>query len=85
MLRAARGVLLASLILAVQAVSPLHAFQAETLQSVVSVLPLWPGHEQGGAPNLRPGQAPEGSAVAVAPGGYGHNRRHSTNRKRQHH
>ena len=46
------------------------AFRPEVLESVVSVLPLWPGHEQGGQPNLAPGTAPEGSAVAILPGGY---------------
>ena len=44
--------------------------QGRTLQSVVSVLPLWPGHKRGGTPGAPPGSAPEGSAVAVLPGGY---------------
>lgn len=49
---------------------PAAAFPAEALESVVSVLPLWPGRAQGGSPNVPPGTAPEGSAVAVLPGGY---------------
>jgi S1-C subfamily serine protease len=40
------------------------------MQSVVSVLPLWPGEKLGGQPGTPPGSAPEGSAVAVLPGGY---------------
>lgn len=56
------------------AISPLSAsargIDAAVLASVVSVLPLWPGHEQGGLGNLPPGAEPEGSAVAVAPDGY---------------
>jgi S1-C subfamily serine protease len=40
------------------------------LQSVVSVLPLWPGYEQGGSGDVPPGTAPEGSAVAFRAGGY---------------
>ncbi|GAB4224777.1 MAG: hypothetical protein Tsb0032_29950 [Kiloniellaceae bacterium] len=46
------------------------AFDDAVMNSVVSVLPLWPGQPQGGQPDLPPGVAPEGSAVAVAPGGY---------------
>ncbi|WP_340117466.1 trypsin-like peptidase domain-containing protein [Pelagibius sp. 7325] len=45
-------------------------FRAGVLDSVVSVLPLWPGQPQGGQPDLPPGTAPEGTAVAIAPGGY---------------
>ncbi|HSR71623.1 MAG TPA: trypsin-like peptidase domain-containing protein [Kiloniellales bacterium] len=40
------------------------------LDSVVSVLPHWPGYARGGRPELPPGAAPEGTAVAIAPGGY---------------
>lgn len=43
------------------------ALPPEAKQSVVSVLPVWPGHVQGGS-GARPGTAPEGSGVAVAPG-----------------
>ncbi len=49
---------------------PARAFDAKVLDSVVSVLPLWPGQPQGGQPDLPPGVAPEGTAVAIAPGGY---------------
>src|SRR3546814_1059360 len=31
---------------------------------------LWPGQAQGGLPEVPPGTAPEGTAVAIAPGGY---------------
>lgn len=37
------------------------------LAHVVSVLPVWPGHEQGGQ-GARPGQAPEGSGVVLREG-----------------
>lgn len=50
--------------------APAAAFDAKVLDSVVSVLPLWPGQPQGGQPDLPPGTAPEGTAVAIAPGGY---------------
>jgi len=49
---------------------PAQAFDAKVLNSVVSVLPVWPGQPQGGQPDLPPGVAPEGTAVAIAPGGY---------------
>ncbi|HMA16016.1 MAG TPA: trypsin-like peptidase domain-containing protein [Kiloniellaceae bacterium] len=64
--RAAAALLLVALALP----SPAAAFDAGVLQSVVSVLPVWPGQPQGGQPDLPPGVAPEGTAVAVAPGGY---------------
>ncbi|WP_375594489.1 trypsin-like peptidase domain-containing protein [Algihabitans albus] len=47
---------------------PAHAVSPETLESVVSVLPVWPGHAQGGQ-GAPPGSAPEGSGVVVAAGG----------------
>ena len=47
-----------------------QAFDPAVLDSVVSVLPEWPGMAQGGNPEIPPGVAPEGSAVAVLPGGY---------------
>ncbi len=50
--------------------APAAAFEPRVLDSVVSVLPLWPGHRYGGTPGTPPGSAPEGSAVAVLPGGY---------------
>ncbi|WP_417680082.1 trypsin-like peptidase domain-containing protein [Roseibium sp.] len=45
-----------------------EAFPEKTLQSVVSVLPLWPGKPQGGA-GTPAGKAPEGSGVVVGPDG----------------
>jgi S1-C subfamily serine protease len=47
-----------------------RAFKAEILESVVSVLPLWPGHGRGGRPGAPPGAEPEGTAVAIRAGGY---------------
>ena len=44
-----------------------NALPADTLKSVVSVLPVWPGRPQGGAAG-RPGVAPEGSGVVLRPG-----------------
>lgn len=41
----------------------------ETWESVVSVLPVWPGRPQGG-PELPAGIAPEGSGVVYAAGGW---------------
>ena len=46
------------------------AFESRSLDSVVSLLPLWPGHQRGGEAGTPPGSAPEASAVAVLPGGY---------------
>lgn len=46
------------------------AFAPASLNSVVSLLPHWPGHPRAGALDLPPGVAPEASAVAIAPGGY---------------
>ncbi len=40
------------------------------MDSVVTVLPLWPGYEQGGQTRRPLGSAPEGTAVAIRPGGY---------------
>ncbi|MBG6199641.1 S1-C subfamily serine protease [Labrenzia sp. EL_13] len=47
--------------------APLSAMPEETLEHVVSVLPVWPGHEQGGQ-GASPGTAPEGSGVVVRRG-----------------
>mgnify|MGYP003859270067 CR=1 FL=1 len=62
----------AAALLAVLLVAPLPAaaFEAKVLESVVSVLPVWPGQPQGGQPDLPPGVAPEGTAVAIAAGGW---------------
>ncbi|MDX1575053.1 MAG: trypsin-like peptidase domain-containing protein, partial [Kiloniellales bacterium] len=49
--------------------APAFGFEARVLDSVVSVLPLWPGHKLGGSPGTPPGSAPEATAVAVLPGG----------------
>ncbi|MDX1401603.1 MAG: trypsin-like peptidase domain-containing protein [Kiloniellales bacterium] len=40
------------------------------MNSVVSVLPLWPGQLRGGEPGTPPGSAPEGTAIAVFAGGF---------------
>lgn len=45
-----------------------EAFAEKTLQSVVSVLPLWPGKPQGGG-GTPPGKAPEGSGVVIGKDG----------------
>ena len=47
--------------------TPAHALSADTLKSVVSVLPVWPGRAQAGAGGS-PGVAPEGSGVVLQPG-----------------
>jgi len=52
------------------AAPPAWAFEAKVLDSVVSVLPLWPGQERGGQPQVPPGTAPEGTATAIRDGGY---------------
>ena len=65
-----RGIVLAgAVLLALAAVQPgpAGALPPETLRSVVSVLPVWPGRAQGGA-GARPGAAPEGSGVVLRPG-----------------
>jgi S1-C subfamily serine protease len=45
-----------------------EAFPEKTLQSVVSVLPLWPGKPQGGG-GTPAGKAPEGSGIVIGEGG----------------
>ena len=68
--------LTAALLLALSGIRslPAHALPADTLKSVVSVLPDWPGRPQGGAGG-RPGMAPEGSGVVLKPGLIWHARR----------
>ena len=44
-----------------------HALPPATFESVVSVLPVWPGHAKSG-PGVRPGTAPEGSGVVIRSG-----------------
>lgn len=68
MKKAASCLLAAGLLLAPLATPA--AFEPEVLESVVSLLPHWPGHSRGGALDLPPGVAPEASAVAIAPDGY---------------
>jgi len=48
-------------------VLPAQALPERVLNQVVSVLPVWPGHQQGGSGG-RPGQAPEGSGVVIRDG-----------------
>ena len=62
-------VLTIALLLAFACVQPIaaRALPADTLKSVVSVLPVWPGRAQGSAGG-RPGAAPEGSGVVLRPG-----------------
>ena len=59
------AVLIGALVLA----TPARALPPEVLNSVVSVLPVWPGKPQGGGGDLPPGTAPEGSGIVVAPEG----------------
>ena len=66
--RPLRRLLLAAALLAF-GFAPAAAFEARVLDSVVSVLPLWPGQKLGGTPGTPPGSAPEATAVAVLPGG----------------
>ncbi len=42
----------------------------QALQSVVSVLPLWPGQPQGGGPDVPAGAAPEGTGVVLDGAGH---------------
>jgi len=68
-LPARAGSLAAAGLALVLAAPPGAAFEARVLESVVSVLPLWPGHQMGGSPGTPPGSAPEATAVAILPGG----------------
>lgn len=47
---------------------PTRALSPDTLQSVVSVLPVWPGQPQGGLGEGPLGTAPEGTGIVIAPG-----------------
>lgn len=47
--------------------SAANASPAKALEHVVSVLPMWPGHQQGGSGGT-PGQAPEGSGIFLRNG-----------------
>jgi len=55
---------------AVIVASPAYALDPKVMDSVVTVLPLWPGYERDGQTRLPPGSAPEGTAVAIRPGGF---------------
>ena len=61
-MRAAAALLL---LLLLAPATPLRAFEARALDSVVTLWPVWP--EPGAAASR---QEPQGSAVAIAPGGY---------------
>ena len=67
----ARAALVGLAVIAVVASPPARAqsFSSETLKSVVSVLPEWPGFKSEPGRDGRP-KNPEGTAVAVLPGGY---------------
>jgi len=56
--------LMCLLVLLVTTALPAQASPEEALDHVVSVLPVWPGQQHGGA-GARPGTAPEGSGVVV--------------------
>jgi S1-C subfamily serine protease len=64
--------LIVALVLAALPARPFAAwaFEAKVLDSVVSVLPLWPGYQRGGQGHVPPGAAPEGTATAFRAGGY---------------
>lgn len=55
------------LVTAVSGSVPAQASPEDAFEHVVSVLPVWPGQQQGGA-GARPGTVPEGSGVVVRPG-----------------
>jgi S1-C subfamily serine protease len=50
------------------AAAPAYAFLPEVMNSVVSVLPVWPGYENRQSGSQKPGEEPEGTAVAIADG-----------------
>ena len=64
---AVRALVLTGLILVGWLAVPAKALPDATLQHVVSVLPVWPGHAQGGTGGT-PGQAPEGSGIVIRQG-----------------
>ena len=66
-----RLILIASASVAWLAAAPGHAFSPEILKSVVSVLPVWPGFERSAPAPRKPGEEPEGTAVAVKRGRVG--------------
>ncbi len=62
-------VLVLALILGLSA-PPSQALDSKVLESVVSVLPLWPGRGQGESGSSDRLDEPEGTAVAIQSGGY---------------
>jgi len=50
------------------ATAPAAPFAPEVMNSVVSVLPVWPGYENRQTGPQKPGEEPEGTAVAIADG-----------------
>jgi len=56
---------LVALAIAVIQIAPANALPPEAVDSVVSVLPVWPDKPQGGGPDVPPGTAPEGSGVVM--------------------
>lgn len=60
------AVVVVGLCLALAGPRAARALPPETLESVVSVLPIWPGRAQGGTGGP-PGTAPEGSGIVLAP------------------
>ena len=69
-MRSLRSLLLVGLLLYANLPGSARAFEAGVFDSVVRLLPLWPGHRLGGTPGTPPGSAPEGTAVAVLAGGH---------------
>ncbi|WP_425405344.1 S1C family serine protease [Hwanghaeella sp.] len=75
MRRAVCNAVTVCLVLAVVGVCPAVAEDRvstvdNALQSVVSVLPLWPGLPQGGGPDVPAGSAPEGTGVVLDASGH---------------
>lgn len=50
--------------------APAETAMEQAIETVVSVLPKWPGYEQGGSPQVPAGTAPEGTAVVWREDGY---------------
>ncbi len=46
------------------------AFSPEILESIVSVIPIWQGYKRNETGQTKPWEEPEGTAVAIKPGGY---------------
>ncbi len=65
-----RRILVAVTCLLCVTAQPGLAFSPKVLDSVVSVLPVWPGYERKEAGQTKPWKEPQGTAVAIMPGGY---------------